>query len=230
MPSRPAGQTSATSPPIIRIERFIVPAACPFGGGAAGTHGEQRRQPRSGPGQGVARSAAIRIRRLPNWCSLPTVGMRVWALSTNRHVRPGDSETPSTNGEHGASEAATVPAHPSGAEENRSRPQPDNLPQATTARNWPNAHLPRATRTGLLHPTAALLLMSAHPEPACHAHPRRTSPTQARSRELLDRHSVLAHGDDQPPNCSELRPNAGRSDRYAAQVASRRQIPRGHQS
>ena len=36
---------------------------------AAGTHGEQRRRSRSGPGQGVARSAAIRIRRLPNRCS-----------------------------------------------------------------------------------------------------------------------------------------------------------------
>ena len=207
-----------------------VPVACPFRRDAAGTHGEQRHRPRSDPGQRLRRSVAARIRRLPNLCSLPTPGMRVWALSMNRHVSPGDFETPSTSGEHGASEAATVVVHPSGAEGNRPRPQPDNLPQPTTARSWPNAHCLRATRTGLLHPTVALLLMSAPPEPGCHARAHRTSPTQARARELLDRHSVLAHRADQPPNWSELRPNAGQYDRYAAQVASRRQIPHGHPS
>lgn len=44
-----------------------VPVSCPVRRDAAGTCGEQRRRSRSGPGQQVARSAPIRIPRLPNW-------------------------------------------------------------------------------------------------------------------------------------------------------------------
>lgn len=48
---RPAGQTSATAPPIVRIEGLTVPAACPFRGDATGSHGERRARLRSVPGR-----------------------------------------------------------------------------------------------------------------------------------------------------------------------------------